>query len=180
MPRRHYNHLTKSLRRSRTRRKLPGSWKVPGMPSTWNILEVQLPHVDFTCWWSAQVLRLLHLLFHKFQGRFDGLIHISGKLGSAWIIPWSILDQWFITWNIPISSSEILWNCRLNVEKWPRKPLHLGDGRQWDPRRVGWLYRCTILESNLIFTPWKINMEPTNQPFGKENDLPNLHDYVPC
>ena len=27
---------------------------------------------------------------------------------------------------------------------------------------------------------WKINMEPTNQPFRKENDLPNLHDYVPC
>ena len=28
--------------------------------------------------------------------------------------------------------------------------------------------------------PWKINMEPTNHPFRKENDLPNLHDYVPC
>ena len=30
------------------------------------------------------------------------------------------------------------------------------------------------------YTPWKINMEPTNHPFWKENDLPNLHDYVPC
>ena len=29
-------------------------------------------------------------------------------------------------------------------------------------------------------TPWKINMEPTNHPFRKEIDLPNLHDYVPC
>ena len=29
-------------------------------------------------------------------------------------------------------------------------------------------------------TPWKINVEPTNHPFGKENDLPNLHDYYPC
>ena len=28
--------------------------------------------------------------------------------------------------------------------------------------------------------PGKINMEPTNHPFRKENDLPNLHDYVPC
>ena len=27
-------------------------------------------------------------------------------------------------------------------------------------------------------TPWKINMEPTNHPFRKENDLPNVHDYV--
>ena len=32
----------------------------------------------------------------------------------------------------------------------------------------------------LPLTPWKINMEPTNHPFRKENDLPNLHDYVPC
>ena len=29
-------------------------------------------------------------------------------------------------------------------------------------------------------TPWKINMEPTNHPFRKENDLAGLHDYVPC
>ena len=29
-------------------------------------------------------------------------------------------------------------------------------------------------------TPWKINMEPTNHPFRKENELPNLHDYVPA
>ena len=25
-------------------------------------------------------------------------------------------------------------------------------------------------------TPWKINMEPTNHPFGKGHDLLNLHD----
>ena len=30
------------------------------------------------------------------------------------------------------------------------------------------------------YTPWKINMEPTNHPFRKEHDLPNLQDYVPC
>ena len=30
-------------------------------------------------------------------------------------------------------------------------------------------------------TPWKINIvQPTNHPFRKEHDLPNLHDYVPC
>ena len=28
--------------------------------------------------------------------------------------------------------------------------------------------------------PWKINMEPTNHPFRKENDLPGLHGYFPC
>ena len=31
----------------------------------------------------------------------------------------------------------------------------------------------------LVVTPWKINMEPTNHPFKKDNDLPGLHDYVP-
>ena len=31
-----------------------------------------------------------------------------------------------------------------------------------------------------LCTPWKINMEPTNHPYWKENDLPSLHDYVPC
>ena len=37
-----------------------------------------------------------------------------------------------------------------------------------------------LLEMDVKITPWKINMEPTNHPFRKENDLPNLHDYVPC
>ena len=27
-------------------------------------------------------------------------------------------------------------------------------------------------------TPWKINMEPTNQPFRKANDLPSLHGIM--
>jgi len=45
-------------------------------------------------------------------------------------------------------------------------------GARWNPH----------LDVNIrkIRTPWKINMEPTNQPFRKEHDLPNLHDYVPC
>ena len=43
------------------------------------------------------------------------------------------------------------------------------------------LYFRTTLTNQLFFdTPWKINMEPTNLPFRKENDLPNLHYYVPC
>ena len=31
-----------------------------------------------------------------------------------------------------------------------------------------------------LFTPWQIDMDPTNHSFRKENDLPNLYDYVPC
>ena len=41
------------------------------------------------------------------------------------------------------------------------------------------VFHLNSFESFAI-TLWKINMEPTNHPFGKENDLPNLHDYVPC
>ena len=43
-----------------------------------------------------------------------------------------------------------------------------------------WLDIIILWQADWIPTPWKINMEPTNHPFRKENDLPNLHDYVPC
>ena len=68
------------------------------------------------------------------------------------------------------------------------------------PNKTGrsWTIGITLLGTNITYpltkgtfesrtflflrwdTPWKINMEPTKHPFGKENDLPNLHDYVPC
>ena len=43
---------------------------------------------------------------------------------------------------------------------------------------VAWCFFLAVMFSRS--TPWKIDMEPTNHPFGKENDLPSLHDYVPC
>jgi len=46
-----------------------------------------------------------------------------------------------------------------------------------DPKRDSKSLKDILL---LTGTPWKIDMEPTNHPFRKENDLPNLHDYVPC
>ena len=49
-------------------------------------------------------------------------------------------------------------------EKWDREKVRNG---RW-------------LIGRWVVTPWKINMEPTNHPFRKEIDLPNLHDYVPC
>ena len=35
-------------------------------------------------------------------------------------------------------------------------------------------------KTKVHLTPWKINMEPTNHPFRKENDLPNLHCPWSC
>ena len=48
-------------------------------------------------------------------------------------------------------------------------------GRNW-----GRWQGVLVVNMHLRNTPWKINMEPTDQPFRKEHDLPNLHDYVPC
>ena len=36
------------------------------------------------------------------------------------------------------------------------------------------------LSECVVFTPWKINMEPNNHPIEKENHLPNHHFQVPC
>ena len=44
-----------------------------------------------------------------------------------------------------------------------------------------WLLKLNVCDKfQFLDTPWKIDMEPTNHPFRKEHDLPNLHDYVPC
>ena len=36
----------------------------------------------------------------------------------------------------------------------------------------------TYMYDICVCTPWKINMEPTNQPFRKENDLPSLQGIM--
>ena len=46
--------------------------------------------------------------------------------------------------------------------------------------RYIWSKHKSTPEIYNLCTPWKINMEPTNHQVRKENDLPNLHDYVPC
>ena len=37
------------------------------------------------------------------------------------------------------------------------------------------IHQHEIAHHVLPHTPWKIDMEPTNHPFRKEHDLPNLH-----
>ena len=83
--------------------------------------------------------------------------------------------------------SSILWYL---MEKWPWRSDALCQAPSTiysvDPFTLlllplgPWLWWSYRLELSLMLTPWKINMEPTNQPFRKEHDLPNLHDYVPC
>ena len=42
------------------------------------------------------------------------------------------------------------------------------------------LYMAICKQTNkyTYYTPWKINMEPTNHQFRKENDLPNLQGIM--
>ena len=63
-------------------------------------------------------------------------------------------------------------NPPCNLGQWFWSPADLSTIKKWHLKHV--------LSRSSWFTPWKINMEPTNHPFRKENDLPNLHDYVPC
>ena len=39
------------------------------------------------------------------------------------------------------------------------------------------IWKCEV--GHVYDTPRKINMEPTNHPFRKEHNFPNLHDYIP-
>ena len=73
-----------------------------------------------------------------------------------------------------------------NIEKWK----HLKTLAQIDSnldnnnfQKVGRVNEQSNLwrkPTESTYTPWKINMEPTNHQFRKEHDLPNLHDYGPC
>ena len=67
----------------------------------------------------------------------------------------------------------------LRLLVWPL-PLNMGSFGYHYTQKTGLEMASPVSYMSILDTPWKINMEPTNHPFRKENDLPNLHDYVPC
>ena len=75
------------------------------------------------------------------------------------------------------------WIIRTGIGYWSPK-VWLTAGVLNFTRFFLWLYASQIeaFQPSTVrrVTPWKINMEPINYPFRKENHLPNLHDYVPC
>ena len=70
------------------------------------------------------------------------------------------------------------WN-KQNIEKWKQSIQHHvknnGNKRKWRDTLRNQRKETTNMKA---YTPWKINMEPTNHPFWNETDLPNLYDYV--
>ena len=131
----------------------------PPQPPWWEMKEVSSP--------GRLVLRLMliYLKFHEFSW--------------AWIIIACFFFEisWhFVSMNhncVPVIFSK----CCLCVFN-----LTLPETNSFAPQKMGHLQRKGS-SSNHQFsgaTPWKINMEPTNHPFRKEHDLPNLNDYVPC
>ena len=92
--------------------------------------------------------------------------------GDTWMP--SISHSSTIKDNLFISALVRMWqndfSCWVRI---PGEDWRLNDVRKTHTKRS----RTATIPCN---TPWKINVEPTNHPFRKENDLPNLHDYVPC
>ena len=58
----------------------------------------------------------------------------------------------------------------MNTEYW--------DISDWNHQQYLWVWLPLTMTTKI--TPSKINMEPANHAFRKENDLPNLHDDVPA
>ena len=48
--------------------------------------------------------------------------------------------------------------------------------KEADPVPTGKEWQWDLVFTDAQCTPWKINTEPTRQPFRKENDHPNLHE----
>ena len=119
--------------------------------------------------------------------------------GKQWQTPFKI-HNWQLWINCPLS-------CPLNCPKCALKPSpNHPFFPPWDLRTLvqfppasglvprlepRMLDTCTSNSNIQILScccPWNLHpgrltwniMEPTNHPFGKENDLPTLHDYVLC
>ena len=87
---------------------------------------------------------------------------------------WKVVTQWS-----PLRSPHRRWTLR-----WWMCPRRGRESGEWSD---AWKdTKCTcfkiVISYSILFHihPGRLNMEPQNHPFGKEHDLPNLHDYVPC
>jgi len=67
------------------------------------------------------------------------------------------------------SQNWLLWECEITTRLLPCRIVTMA--------QANGLWSETWFPA-LHDTPW--NMEPTNHPFRKEHDLPDLYDYVPC
>ena len=75
----------------------------------------------------------------------------------------------YVTVEFPLTTgSDTSWHTRT---RWPSLTIQNSHSAA---------LRTQLPSTQQIGTPWKINMEPTNHPFRKENDLPNHHFQVPC
>ena len=92
-------------------------------------------------------------------------------------IPLGLKSQFMAKINIYIYT----WNPN-DLYSWRSIPQNQGlfQSKQGAPFKGSRYLYISNISLYYIHTPWKINMEPSNHPFRKENDLPNLHFYVPC
>ena len=76
---------------------------------------------------------------------------------------------------LPFSFCWLLFGSVLFASESPE--MGITEREKMGSTRMGMCFLITTLEIR-IFTPWKINMEPTNPPFRKENDFPNLQKIM--
>ena len=109
------------------------------------------------------------------------LVHVGDMLVAK-----TVSNKCFNLWAWAGSSYHNIWFWMLNTNQLVPNMLHqqYWSGEFLNEHLCFWTRfvvdaLCT-LHLALVNTPRKINMEPSNHPFRKENDLPNLPDYVPC
>ena len=116
-----------------------------------------------------------------FIHRASGMDHPTTKIEKNGL-PWLVGFHRQFLWNcVPIGS---IFQIGIKIRN-----SHL-TYLEWLRSKTWWVSSYNtinhIISSNLHLEDeygtykWKMNMEPTNHKFRKENDLPNLHDYFPC
>ena len=105
---------------------------------------------------------------------YSGVITLLTTGDVPW---WKVIKKWFglvvwgpVVWGPPIGSPKMQENLTLGI---PRSEIRIQNHQAPN-------HQAKPLVDTYQGTPWKINMEPTNYPFIEENELPNIHDYVPC
>ena len=149
-------------------------------------------------WWNFQFLARRYGTWY-----FCGTIRSKAQQKAAWPSGcqehlWGPARKYFYFLCCPSRTGRrrLLWEChkgtpwvffcdRIGPEAQAERHLAVGVAICRSSRR-SWSSSGNMSSNNISSmrnTPYKINMKPTNHSFRKENDLPNLHDfvnYVPC
>ena len=134
--------------------------------------------------WILSLLVVSHRFFFYYQ-EFGKMLRCFFDMTCMNVYHLKRLKSQAIYW----AKAEASWFC--SCIRYPGMPRHIPECMNFK-HMFSKQYSYTYVSYSLInkiqnpkqkhqnYTPLKIQMEPTNHPFRKENDLPNLYDNVPC